>query len=113
MVVLIATIDLIYQSSLESNSEGGIEVYMVRNREELPKKTDKEIQWEADEEIAHAALLVREAERGKRHNGLPDDSSVSDDESRNGTPMRRHHRKFNSRCPIDRDRLRNWLRSIG
>jgi hypothetical protein len=43
---------------------------MMGNGEELPDKMVKEIQREANEEIAHAAHLVREAERGKRYNGL-------------------------------------------
>jgi hypothetical protein len=43
LAILAAVTDPIYQSSLESNSEGGREVYMVGNREELPKKTIKEI----------------------------------------------------------------------
>jgi hypothetical protein len=37
---------------------------MVGNREELLEKTVEEIQHEVDEEIAHAARLAREAERG-------------------------------------------------
>jgi hypothetical protein len=65
-----ATIDPIYLSSPESNSKGGGKVYMVGNGEELPKKTIEEIQWEADQEIAHVSRLAREAERGKRHNGF-------------------------------------------
>jgi hypothetical protein len=43
LAILVAVTDPIYQSSLESNSEGGREVYMVGNREELPKKTIEEI----------------------------------------------------------------------
>jgi hypothetical protein len=70
LAVPIATTDPIYQSSLESDSEGGREDYMVGNREELLEKTVEEMKWEADEEIAHATCLAREAERGKRHNGL-------------------------------------------
>jgi hypothetical protein len=69
-VVPAATTDPIYQSSIESNFEGGREVYMVGNGEELPKKTVEEIQQEAKEEITRAAHLAREAKRGKRHNGL-------------------------------------------
>jgi hypothetical protein len=80
---------------------------MVGNREELTEKTVEEIQREADEEIAHAARLAKEAKRGKRQNDLQDDSGASDDEPRDGAPMRRHHSKFNSRCPTDRDQLRN------
>jgi hypothetical protein len=69
---------------------------MVGNKEEPPEKIIEEIQWEAEQEIARAARLAREAERGKRHNGLQDDSGASDDEPRDGSPMRRHHPKFNS-----------------
>jgi hypothetical protein len=43
VAILVATIDSIYQSSLESNSKGGGEVYMVGNGEELPDKTVVEI----------------------------------------------------------------------
>jgi hypothetical protein len=68
---------------------------MVVNGEKLPKKTVEEIQREANEEIAHAARLAREAERVKRHNSLQDDSGASADEPRDGAPTRRHHPKFN------------------
>jgi hypothetical protein len=44
LVVLAVTTDPIYQSSPESDSEGGREVYMVGNREEPPKKNTEEIQ---------------------------------------------------------------------
>jgi hypothetical protein len=64
LAVLTATINPIYQSSLEYDSEGGGEVYMVGNGEELSEKMVKEIQWEADEEIARTARLDKEAERG-------------------------------------------------
>jgi hypothetical protein len=80
---------------------------MVGNGEELSENTVEEIQWEADEEITHVARLAKEAERGKKHNGLQDNLGASDDEPRDGTPMRRHHPYFNSRRPTDRDRLRN------
>jgi hypothetical protein len=43
---------------------------MMGKGDELPEKTIEEIQWEAEEEIARAAHLARDAERGKRHNGL-------------------------------------------
>jgi hypothetical protein len=43
LAVSLATIDPIYQSSPESNSEGGREVYMVGNGEELLEKTTEEI----------------------------------------------------------------------
>jgi hypothetical protein len=46
------------------------------------------------------------------HNGLQDDSGASEDEPRDGAPVRRHHLKFNSRCPADQDRLQKWPRSI-
>jgi hypothetical protein len=38
-------------------------------------------------------------ERGKRHNGMQDDSGVLEDEPRGGPPARRQHPKFNSRHP--------------
>jgi hypothetical protein len=101
MAVLIATTDPIYQSSLESRFEGDREVYMVGNGEELPNKTVEEIQREANEEITHARCLAREAKRGKRHNGLLDDSGASEDEPRDGAPARRHHPKFNSQRPAE------------
>jgi hypothetical protein len=90
--VLLATTDPIYQSSLKSNSEGGREVYMAGNREEPQEK----IQREPEEEIARATHLAREAEKGKRYNGLQDDSGASDDEPKDGSPMRRHQLKFKS-----------------
>jgi hypothetical protein len=37
---------------------------------------------------------------------------VSDDEPRDGAPTRRHHPKFDSRCPANRDRLQKQSRSI-
>jgi hypothetical protein len=82
LAVPVAATDPIYQSSPESDSEGGGEVYMVGNVEELPDKLVEEIQWETDKELAHAARLAREAERGKRHNGMQDDSGASKDEPR-------------------------------
>jgi hypothetical protein len=54
-------------------------------------------------ELAWATRLAREAERGKRHNDLQDDSGASDDEPGDGAPTRRHQPKFNSRRPTDRD----------
>jgi hypothetical protein len=92
---------------MESDSEGDGEVYMMGNGEELLDKTVKEIQRETDEELACTTRLVREAERGKRHNSLQDDLGASEDEPRDGAPARRHHPKFNSRCTVDRFRLRN------
>jgi hypothetical protein len=112
LAVLTATTDPIYQSSPESDFEGGGEVYMMGNGEKPLEKTVEEIQREAEEEIALAACLAKEAERGKRHNGLQDDSCASKDEPRDGAPMRRHHPKFNSRHPADRDRFQNRSRSI-
>jgi hypothetical protein len=43
---------------------------MVGNKEEPPEKIIEEIQRETEQEIARAARLAREDERGKRHNGL-------------------------------------------
>jgi hypothetical protein len=85
---------------------------MVRNGEKLPDKTVEKIQRETDIELTHAARLAREAERGKRHNGMQDDSGASDDEPRDGAPMRRHHTKFDSRYPANQDRLQNRSQSI-
>jgi hypothetical protein len=85
---------------------------MVGQGDEPPEKTVEEIQLEAEEEIARAAHLTRDAERGKRHNGLQDNSGASDDEPRDATPLRRYRSKFNRRCPIDRGRLRDRSRSI-
>jgi hypothetical protein len=68
--VLAAIIDPIHQSSPESDSESNREVYMVGQGEEPPEKTIEEIQREVEEEIAWAAHLARDAERGKRHNSL-------------------------------------------
>jgi hypothetical protein len=102
----------IYQSSPESDSESDREVYMVEHGDEPHEKTIKEIQWEAMEEIARVAHFARDAEKGKRHNDLQDDSGESDDEPRDGAPTRRHHPKFNQWCPADQDRLRDRSRSI-
>jgi hypothetical protein len=60
--VLAAITDPIHQSSLESDSEGDREVYMVGQEEEPPEKTVEEIQLEAKEEIARAGML--KGERG-------------------------------------------------
>jgi hypothetical protein len=49
------------------------------------------------------ACLARDAERGKRHNGLQDDSGAADDEPRGGAPSSRHHAKFNSWQSADQD----------
>jgi hypothetical protein len=85
---------------------------MVEQGEEPPEKTVEEIQWEAEEEIAWVGHLARDAERGRRHNLLQDDSRISDDEPRDGAPLRRHNPKLNSPCPADWDRLRYRSRSI-
>jgi hypothetical protein len=70
MAVHAAITDPIHQSSSESDSEGDREVYLVGKGDQPPKKTAEEIQREAEEEIFWAIRLAREAERGKRHNGL-------------------------------------------
>jgi hypothetical protein len=74
LAISAATPDPIYQSSPESDSKGGREVYMVGNGEELLKKTTEEIQQEAEEEITRAARLAREldqvGDKGNKHNGL-------------------------------------------
>jgi hypothetical protein len=49
---------------------------------------------------------------GKGHNDVQDDSGSSDDEPRDCAPSRSHHPKFNSRCPIGRDRFQDWSWSI-
>jgi hypothetical protein len=69
---------------------------MVGNGEELPDKMVEEIQQETDIELARATRLSREAERGKKHNIIQDDSGVLEDEPGDGAPVRRHHPKFNS-----------------
>jgi hypothetical protein len=105
LVVRAAIIDSIHQSPPESNSKGNKEVYMVGQGDQPPKKTTEEIQWEVEEEIPRAACLARDAERGKRHNSLENDFGASEDEPRDGAPSRRHHPKFNSWLPADRDRV--------
>jgi hypothetical protein len=102
-----APTDPIYLSPSKSDSEGGREVYMVENGEDLLNKTVEEIQRETDIELARAARLAKEAKRGKKHNGMQDDLGVLEDEPRDGPPARRQHPKFNSRHPADRDRLWN------
>jgi hypothetical protein len=101
LVVPASATDLICLSPSKSDSEDGGEVYMVRNGEELLDNSVEEIQWETDIELAHAARLSWEVERGKRHNGMHDDSGASEDKPGDGTPVRRHHLKFNSRLPVD------------
>jgi hypothetical protein len=105
LAVPVAITDPIHRSSPEPDFEGDREVYMVRQGEELPEKIVEEIQREANEKIAQVAHLARDAKKGKRHNGLQDVSGASDDEPRDGAPSRRHHPKFNSWHPADRDRL--------
>jgi hypothetical protein len=56
---LVATTDPICQSSSKSDSEYDGEVYMVEQGGQLLAKTAKEIQWEAEEEIARAECLAR------------------------------------------------------
>jgi hypothetical protein len=90
-----AITDRICLSPPESDSEGSGEVYMVGNSEKLSDKTDEEIQWETDIEHARTARLAREAETGKRHNDMQDDSGALEDEPGDGAPTRRHHLKFN------------------
>jgi hypothetical protein len=57
---------------------------------------------EAKQELARAAHL---AKMGKRHNNMQDDSGSSDGEPRDDVPLRRHHPKFNSQHPANRDQL--------
>jgi hypothetical protein len=70
LAVPTAATDPIYQSPPESDSEGGVEVYMVGNEEELQDKMIKEIQRETDMELACAARLAKVSERGKRNNNM-------------------------------------------
>jgi hypothetical protein len=91
-----ATMHPICQSSPESDSESDGEVHMVGNGEEFLDKSVKGIQCEIDKELTRTAHLVKEAERGKRHNSQQYDSGTSEDEPRDGAPARRHHPKFNS-----------------
>jgi hypothetical protein len=93
----------ICQSPSEFDSEGGKEVYMMGNREELLDKSIEEIQRKIDEELTRATRVAREAERGKRHNGQQDDSGASEEEPRDGAPTRRNHPKFNLLCNVDRE----------
>jgi hypothetical protein len=65
-----AATDLIYLPSLGSDSEYGREVYMVEQGGELPEKTTKELQREAEEDIARAVRLAWELDKRKGHNGL-------------------------------------------
>jgi hypothetical protein len=76
---------------------------MVGQGDQPHENTAEEIQQEAKEEIARAARLVWDAKRGKRHNDLQNDSGAYEDEPRDGAPSRRHHPKFKSWCPADRE----------
>jgi hypothetical protein len=89
----------IYQWSPDSDFEGDREVLMVGQGEHPIDKMTEEITQEAEEKLARAAQLARDADKGKRHNCLQDDSGSSNDEPRDGAPSRRHQLKFNSRYP--------------
>jgi hypothetical protein len=93
LVVLAATIDPIFQLSSESDSEYGGQVYMVGQGGQPLEKNAEEIQWDVEEDIAHAECLARELNKRKGHNGQQDNS---EDEHRDAAPSRRHHPKFNS-----------------
>jgi hypothetical protein len=92
--------DPIYQSPLESNFEGDKEVFMVGGGEQPSHKIAEGIAREVEEEIAQT---TRMAMMGKRHNGTQYNSGSLDDEHRDGSPSRRHHPKFHSWRPADRD----------
>jgi hypothetical protein len=68
LVVLAAAIDPIFQLSSESDSEYGGQVYMVGQDGQPLEKTAKEIQWDVEEDIAHAERLARELNKRKGHN---------------------------------------------
>jgi hypothetical protein len=57
-----ATIDPIYQLPLESDSEGGWEVFMVGQGEQPAKKTTEETVRQGEEEIAWPAQLAKVAD---------------------------------------------------
>jgi hypothetical protein len=63
---------------------------MVGNGEQPLEKTAEEIQREAEKEIARTAHLARELDqarnRGKKHNGMQDDSGALDNEPRDAAP---------------------------
>jgi hypothetical protein len=69
LAVLTTAIDPVYQSSSEYDSDAR-EVYMVVIGDQSPEKTAKEIQREAEEEMARAECLHRELDKRKGHNGL-------------------------------------------
>jgi hypothetical protein len=68
LVVLAAAIDPIFQLSSESDSEYGGQVYMVGQDGQPLEKTAEEIQWDVEEDIAHAERLARELNKRKGHN---------------------------------------------
>jgi hypothetical protein len=103
LAVPAAAIDPICMSSLESDSKYGREIYMVEQGGELLEKTTKEIQREAEEEIARVERLARELDKRKGHIGLQEDSGGSEDERRDGPPSRRRHSRFDSRCHNNRE----------
>jgi hypothetical protein len=70
LAVPVAATYPVYLSPLESDSKDRRGVYMVRQVDQLPEKTAKEIQREAEEEITWAAHSTREADKGKRHKKL-------------------------------------------
>jgi hypothetical protein len=96
LAVLTARIDPIYSPSSEPDSQCDREVYMVEYCGELLENIIKDIQWEADEEIAHVERLTSELDKRKGHNDFQDDSLGLEDEHRDGPPSRRHHLKFDS-----------------
>jgi hypothetical protein len=102
LAVSAATTDPVYQLLSESDSEKGVEVYMVGQGDPPPAKTTEEINWEAEEEMAQATRLARELDKRKGHNGLQNDFGALEDETGDVAPSRRHHRKFNSWCHADR-----------
>jgi hypothetical protein len=69
---------------------------MVGQGDQLLRKTAKEIQREAEEEIAQTERLARELDKRLGHNDMQDDSKASEDEHPDGAPIRRHHPKLNS-----------------
>jgi hypothetical protein len=101
----IAATDTICSPVSVFDSKYSSEVYMVEQGGEPLKKTAKEIQQEAEEEIPRAERLARELDKRKGHNSLQDDSGGSEDEHPDRAPIRRHHPKFNSQHNVDRDRL--------
>jgi hypothetical protein len=92
---------LIYSPLSGFDSKYDREVYMVEQGGELPDKTSKELQQEAEEEIARAKQLAQELDKRKGHNGLQDDSGGSKDDHSDGAPTRRHQPKINSRRNTD------------